>query len=84
MLIVGFVGVLLGLVFPSSLGGVMPSFTSGNAGNISDMGAVFGKAITTIPDLLSDPMAYAVIFTLSCCWDIPFMTGLPSALFFIH
>lgn len=63
MLIVGFVGVLLGFVFPSSLGGVMPSFTSGNTGSISDMGAVFGKAITAIPDLLSDPMAYAVIFT---------------------
>jgi adenine/guanine/hypoxanthine permease len=63
MLIVGSVGVLLGLVFPSSLGGVMPSLTSGNAGSISDMGAVFGKAITAIPDLLSDPMAYAVIFT---------------------
>ncbi|MGE4571551.1 MAG: NCS2 family permease [Candidatus Izemoplasmatales bacterium] len=62
IVITGLVGVLLGLIFPS-LADVMPGLTNENAGSISDMGDVFGKAITSIPDLLSKPMAYAVIFT---------------------
>ena len=63
MLVVGFIGVILGLIFPDSLGTYMPSLVNENAGQISDMSDVFGKAITSIPSLLSDPMAYAVIFT---------------------
>ncbi len=62
IVVTGILGVLLGLIFPS-LADVMPSITNDNAGSISDMADVFGKAITTIPDLLVQPMAYAIIFT---------------------
>lgn len=59
---VGVVGVLLGLIFPD-LAPVMPSLTNDSAGSLSDMGTLFGKAITSLPSLLSDPMAYALIFS---------------------
>lgn len=59
---VGFMGVVLGLIFPS-LKEFMPSLTNDGGGSISDMGTTFGKAFTAIPSLLSKPMAYAVIFT---------------------
>lgn len=62
IVVTGIIGVLIGVIFPS-LKDVMPSITNDNAGSISDMGGLFGKAITSIPDLLAKPMAYAVIFT---------------------
>jgi AGZA family xanthine/uracil permease-like MFS transporter len=59
---VGLVGVLLGEIFPS-LASEMPSLTNDSMGSLSDMGDVFGKAITSLPSLLSNPMAYALIFS---------------------
>lgn len=59
---VGVVGVVLGVLFPS-LEDVMPTLTNDSAGSLSDMGSVFGKAITSIPSLLSNPMSYALIFS---------------------
>ena len=63
ILAVGFVGVGLGMIFPE-LADVMPSLTNDSAGSLSDMKMVFGKAITSLPSLLSNPMAYALIFSL--------------------
>lgn len=61
ILVTGFLGVLLGLVFPS-LSASMPSLGGSNLGGIGDINQTFGKAFTALPSLLSNPMAYAVIF----------------------
>jgi len=58
----GFVGVLLGLIFPS-LEAVMPVLGGANLGGVGDIGLTFGKAFGALGSLLSNPMAYAVIFT---------------------
>lgn len=58
----GLVGVLLGVIFPS-LEEVMPSIGGSNLGSIGDIGITFGKAFGALGSLLSNPMAYAVIFT---------------------
>lgn len=58
----GVLGALIGLIFPS-LANAMPAFGGTTAGSISDVGGLFGKAFTAIPSLLSNPLAYAVIFT---------------------
>ncbi|MDT8336658.1 MAG: NCS2 family permease [Candidatus Izemoplasmatales bacterium] len=60
--ITGLVGVLLGLIFPS-LSAVMPVIGGTNLGGIGDIGLTFGKAFGALGSLLSNPMAYAVIFT---------------------
>ena len=62
ILATGFVGVLLGLIFPS-LTPVMPVLGGSNLGSISNIGLTFGKAFGALGSLLSKPMAYAVIFT---------------------
>ena len=59
----GIFGWLLGIVFPS-LAIVMPTFSSVNLGSVGDISETFGQAFIAIPSLLSNPMAYAVIFTL--------------------
>jgi adenine/guanine/hypoxanthine permease len=58
----GILGFLLGLVFPS-LTALMPAFGGDNLGAISDLSETFGQAILAVPALLSNPLAYAVIFT---------------------
>ena len=63
ILIVGFVGVLIGLIFPS-LAPVMPSLTNSSLGGIADIKDTFGQAILALPKVLTNPMAYAVIFSL--------------------
>ena len=59
--VTGLVGVLLGLI--PSLSAVMPVIGGTNLGGISDIGLTFGKAFGALGSLLSNPMAYAVIFT---------------------
>ncbi len=61
ILVTGFLGVLLGLIFPG-ISSVMPTLGGANLGGIGDIGQTFGKAFTSLPSLLSNPMAYAVIF----------------------
>lgn len=58
----GILGGLLGLIFPG-LTAFMPSFSGAAVGGVSDIGLLFGQAFGAIPSLLSNPMAYAVIFT---------------------
>jgi AGZA family xanthine/uracil permease-like MFS transporter len=58
----GFLGALLGLIFPG-LAAAMPSFGGSNLGSVGDIDGLFGKAFSAIPSLLSNPLAYAVIFT---------------------
>ena len=58
----GILGALIGLIFPG-LADAMPKFGGENLGSISDIGGLFGQAFIAIPALLSNPMAYAVIFT---------------------
>ncbi len=62
ILVTGFVGVLLGVIFPS-LTASMPVIGGTNLGGIGDIGLTFGKAFGAMGSLLSNPMAYAVIFT---------------------
>ncbi len=62
ILATGFIGVIIGWIFPS-LTAAMPSFSGDNLGSMSDLGGIFGQAIIAIPDLLSNPLAIAVIFT---------------------
>jgi adenine/guanine/hypoxanthine permease len=59
---IGLLGFVLGLIFPG-LTAYMPAFGGANLGSISDLGDTFGQAVLAIPSLLSNPMAYAVIFT---------------------
>jgi AGZA family xanthine/uracil permease-like MFS transporter len=59
--VTGLVGVLLGLI--PSLSAVMPVIGGANLGGIGDIGLTFGKAFGALGSLLSNPMAYAVIFT---------------------
>jgi len=59
----GLLGVLLGLIFPS-LAGIMPSFANSSLGSITDLKDSFGQAFLALPGLLSNPMSYAVIFSL--------------------
>lgn len=61
ILVTGFLGVILGAIFPS-LEAAMPSIGGSNLGSISDIGMTFGKAFTALPSLLSNPLSYAVIF----------------------
>ncbi|MFW5794260.1 MAG: NCS2 family permease [Bacillota bacterium] len=61
ILVTGFLGVFLGLIFPS-LSAAMPAFSSVSLGGIGDISQTFGKAFTALPSLLANPMAYAVIF----------------------
>ena len=58
----GFLGALLGLIFPG-LAAAMPSFGGSNLGSVGDIDGLFGQAFSAIPSLLSNPLAYAVIFT---------------------
>lgn len=58
----GLLGALIGWIFPG-LSGAMPSFGGSNLGSVSDVSTLFGQAFTAIPSLLSNPLAYAVIFT---------------------
>ena len=60
--VTGLVGVLLGEIFPS-LEDLMPVIGGANLGGIGDIGLTFGKAFGALGSLLSNPMAYAVIFT---------------------
>ncbi len=62
IVVTGIVGVLLGEIFPS-LTADMPVLGGTNLGGIGDIGLTFGKAFGALGDLLTDPMAYAVIFT---------------------
>lgn len=59
--VTGLVGVLLGLI--PALQGLMPVIGGTNLGGIGDIGLTFGKAFGAMGSLLSNPMAYAVIFT---------------------
>jgi len=58
----GFLGAILGAIFPG-LSAAMPAFGGSNLGTVGDVRGLFGQAITAIPSLLSNPLAYAVIFT---------------------
>lgn len=58
----GLLGVLLGLIFPG-LAAYMPSIGGSNLGSVANVGQTFGKAFGAMGSLLSNPMAYAVIFT---------------------
>jgi AGZA family xanthine/uracil permease-like MFS transporter len=60
--VTGLVGVLLGEIFPG-LEDLMPVLGGANLGGIGDIGLTFGKAFGALGSLLSNPMAYAVIFT---------------------
>ncbi len=62
IVITGVLGVLLGLIFPS-LAPYMPSVGGSNLGSIANVGQTFGKAFGAMGSLLSNPLAYAVIFT---------------------
>lgn len=62
IIITGLVGVLIGEIFPS-LAANMPVLGGANLGGIGDIGLTFGKAFGALGSLLSNPMAYAVIFT---------------------
>lgn len=62
IIVTGLVGVLLGAIF-SDLTDAMPAFTGDNTGVLTALGETFGKAFSAIPDLLSNPISYAVIFT---------------------
>ena len=62
IVITGVLGVLLGLIFPS-LAPYMPSIGGSNLGSIANVGQTFGKAFGAMGSLLSNPLAYAVIFT---------------------
>jgi len=61
ILATGFLGVIIGLIFPS-VAPAMPSLGGSNLGGIKDIGETFGQAFIALPGLLSNPMAYAVIF----------------------
>lgn len=58
----GFLGVIIGAIFPS-LTASMPSFSGAGMGSISDLSGIFGQAIIAVPDLFANPLAIAVIFT---------------------
>ena len=62
ILATGFLGVILGLIFPS-LTDLMPSFATESLGSVANINLTFGKAFGAMGSLLSNPMAYAVIFT---------------------
>ncbi len=55
-------GLLLGAIFPS-LKDAMPAYNSGSLGSVKDIKYTIGKCFAAIPDLLANPMSYAVIFT---------------------
>ena len=59
----GILGWFIGFIFPS-LAELMPTFQAANLGSVGDISETFGQAFIAIPSLLSNPMAYAVIFTL--------------------
>jgi adenine/guanine/hypoxanthine permease len=63
MLGTGVLGILLGLLFPG-LTASMPAFTTSNLGDIALLKEVFGQAFGSLGSLLSNPLAYPVIFTL--------------------
>ena len=63
ILTTGFLGVILGAIFPS-LSPMMPSLGGTNLGSIRDVSSTFGQAFLALPSLLSNPMSYAVIFSL--------------------
>jgi AGZA family xanthine/uracil permease-like MFS transporter len=63
MLIVGFGGALLGVVFPG-LAEYMPSLTASNPGAVTEAVGLFGQAFSGLGSLLSNPLAYPVIITL--------------------
>lgn len=58
----GLLGWLIGIIFPS-LAELMPTFSGANLGSITDITTVFGQAFIALPNLLTQPMAYVVIFT---------------------
>jgi AGZA family xanthine/uracil permease-like MFS transporter len=62
ILVTGLGGVLLGLI--PSLSASMPSFANGSLGSVVDVKDTFGQAFLALPSLLSDPLSYAVIFSL--------------------
>ncbi len=59
----GFLGVILGWIFPS-LAAAMPTLSGANLGGIGDVKGTFGQAFLALPSLLSNPLSYAVIFSL--------------------
>lgn len=63
ILITGFLGVILGVIFPA-LTASMPSLGGSNLGSIGDVKNTFGQAFKALPSLLSNPLSYAVIFSL--------------------
>ncbi|MBN2539978.1 MAG: NCS2 family permease [Bacilli bacterium] len=63
IVVTGFIGILLGAIFPS-LTALMPTLSGANLGSLGDVKDTFGQAFLALPSLLSNPMAYAVIFSL--------------------
>jgi len=63
ILATGLLGVLLGAIIPG-LTDSMPSFARETLGSITDVKDSFGQAFLALPSLLSNPMSYAVIFSL--------------------
>ena len=54
------VGAILGFI--PGLSAYMPSFSGAQLGNIGDIKETFGQAFIALPKLLSNPLAYVVIF----------------------
>ena len=61
IIVTGLLGVILGVIFPG-LTASMPSIGGTNLGAISALKDTFGQAFLALPSLLSNPIAYAVIF----------------------
>lgn len=61
IIVTGLLGVILGAIFPG-LTASMPSIGGTNLGAISALKDTFGQAFLALPSLLSNPIAYAVIF----------------------
>ncbi|HOP57712.1 MAG TPA: NCS2 family permease [Bacillota bacterium] len=63
IVVTGLLGILIGIIYPP-FASMMPSFSNASLGSISDIKYTFGQAFLALPDLLSNPMSYAVIFSL--------------------
>lgn len=59
----GFVGILIGLIFPD-LANQMPVLSTSNLGDLTAFGDVFGQAFLGLGTLFSNPLALPVIVTL--------------------
>jgi len=62
ILATGIIGVLIGVIFPVYKD-FMPVLGGANLGQVGDIALTFGAAFGAIPSLLSNPLAYAIIFT---------------------